>query len=97
MEHSNNPLTNKAIVANIYCVLILHPALYGLYVYHFIRASQQSYVVSATIISILLMRKQSQKSSHMMKLTSPQLKESGSSILNPSDPNGDPMVIAPAL
>ena len=57
MEHSNNPLTNKVIRVNIYCILILHPALFGLYVYHFIRASQQSYVVSVTIISILLMRK----------------------------------------
>ena len=61
MEHSDNPLTNKVIIVNIYCILILHPALFGLCVYHFIRASQQSYVVSVTIISILLMRKQSQK------------------------------------
>ena len=33
----------------------------------------------------------------MMKLTSPQVRESGSSILNPGDPNRDLMVIAPAL
>lgn len=45
-------------MANIYLTLTLHWVLYGLSVYHFIKTSQQpSYVISATIISILLMRK----------------------------------------
>lgn len=60
VEHSNDPLNNRAIVTCIYCIVSLHLALRELCVFHFVRASQpQPYTLGAIIISIWLMRKQS--------------------------------------
>lgn len=99
VEHSNNPLNNKATVA----VYLLHPySAPGT-----LRAVCVPFHWSFTT-TVLCGRRyyylhftdeepESKRSSHLMKLTRPQVMEPGCPILNPSDPNGDPMFLAPAL